>query len=64
MKEDLGFMTRVPYDRSGKRHHLAGGCDLVFLHKPLVSEVWVSSKEELEFIAHPRMSELFHRHIG
>lgn len=57
-------MAPAPYDWSGKRHHPAGGSDLVFFDNKLVSEVRVSSKEELEFAASSRVSQLLDLQIG
>lgn len=62
--EGLGFVAPTPYDWSGKRHHSARSSDLILFNNQLVSEIWVSSKEELEFAASSRVPELFHFQIG
>lgn len=62
--ERLWFMAWTPYDWSGERDHSARGSDFIFLDYQLVSEVGVSSKEELELAASSRVSEFLHLQIG
>ena len=63
MDMGLGVFAPVPANWSGKRHHPARGSALILLDKPLVSEVGVALKDELEFTACSGVFKLLHFQI-